>query len=95
MLDLLVESGSGTASTLGEALPVSRQAVAKHLVVLENVDLVASTVVGRERIYQPNPAQLERAAAQLDEVGAAWDRRLSRIAAVAEELEERRLRGEG
>ena len=87
MLDLLVEHGSGTASSLGSSLPVTRQAVAKHLDVLERVDLVRSTKHGRERIYQPSHAQLARAAHQLAAVGSSWDRRLRRIARIAEDIE--------
>jgi predicted transcriptional regulator len=37
ILDLLLVDGGGTATTLGEQLPVSRQAVAKHLAVLDRV----------------------------------------------------------
>lgn len=87
MLDLLVRSGSATASSLGSALPVTRQAVAKHLAVLEKVDLVHSEKQGRERIYQPTHSQIARAAEQLTAVGSSWDRRLSRIAKIAENLE--------
>ncbi|GJM39520.1 MAG: transcriptional regulator [Acidimicrobiales bacterium] len=87
MIDLLVEDGRGTASSLSSALPVSRQAVAKHLAVLERVELVRSTRDGRERVYQPGHAQLARAAKQLAAVGSAWDRRLARIARIAEDIE--------
>lgn len=87
MIDLLVEQGRGTASSLGSALPVSRQAVAKHLAVLERVELVHSTRDGRERVYRPGHAQLARAAKQLAAVGSGWDRRLARIARIAEDIE--------
>lgn len=87
MLDLLVEHGSATASSLGHELPVTRQAVAKHLAVLERVDLVHSRRDGRERVFQPTHAQLARAAQQLAAVGSGWDRRLARIASLAENIE--------
>lgn len=90
MLDLLVEHGSGTASSLGGSLPVTRQAVAKHLAVLERVELVRSTREGRERIFHPDHEQLARAARQLAAVGSSWDRRLARIAHIAEDLERTR-----
>jgi len=47
MLDLLLIDGDGTATTLGQQLPVTRQAVTKHLAVLDRVGLVRSTPAGR------------------------------------------------
>jgi DNA-binding transcriptional ArsR family regulator len=87
MLDMLLELGTGTATTLSDELPVTRQAVSKHLAVLERAELVRSTTAGRERLFQVDDAQLARAASQLAEVGSAWDRRLHRIAAIAEKIE--------
>jgi predicted transcriptional regulator len=49
MLDLLLAEGAGTATTLSERLPVTRQAVSKHLVVLDRVGLVHVTPAGRVR----------------------------------------------
>ena len=73
MLDLLLSDGSGTATSLSEHLPVTRQAVAKHLVVLDRVGLVHGTAAGREKQFRVDQAQLARAVAQLADVGAAWD----------------------
>ncbi len=87
LLDLLLEDGSGTATALSERLPVTRQAVAKHLVVLERAGLVGSEQVGRETRYQVDEAQLARAVAQLSAVGAAWDARMRRIRTMAESIE--------
>lgn len=87
ILDLLLVDGEGTATTLSERLPVTRQGVAKHLGVLDRVDLVRATAAGRERRYRVNDAQLARAAAQLATVGSAWDARLRRIKAIAEAIE--------
>ena len=87
MLDLLLISGEGTATTLGEQLPVTRQAVAKHLNVLDRAGLVRSTPVGREKRYRVSDAQFARAVAQLSSVGAAWDARLQRIKQIAEAIE--------
>ena len=89
MLDLLI-AGPGTATTLSESLPVTRQAVAKHLAVLDRVGLVHSTQSGRERHYQVDEAQLARAVAQLSAVGDAWDARLQRIKRLAETIERTR-----
>lgn len=90
ILDLLLAGGGGTATTLSERLPVSRQAVAKHLGVLDRVGLVHGTPSGRERRYDVDEAQLARAVAQLTSVGATWDARLGRIKRLSEEIQRRR-----
>ncbi len=87
ILDLLLIDGDGTATTLSEQLPVTRQAVAKHLGVLGRVALVLATPTGREKRYRVDDAQLARAAAQLASVGSAWDARLQRIKQIAEAIE--------
>jgi DNA-binding transcriptional ArsR family regulator len=87
MLDLLLSGGSGTATSLSEQLPVTRQAVAKHLAVLDRVGLVHATTAGRERQFRVDQAQLARAVAQLADVGAAWDSRLQRIKRIAETIQ--------
>lgn len=88
MLDLLLATGAGTATSLSEQLPVSRQAVAKHLGVLDHVGLVRATAAGRERRYRVDEAQLGRAVAQLNAVGNTWDARLRRIKQIAEAITE-------
>ncbi|MEV6110881.1 metalloregulator ArsR/SmtB family transcription factor [Streptomyces sp. NPDC051940] len=90
MIDLLLEQGSGTATSLSEHLPVTRQAVAKHLAVLDRTGLVHATPAGRERHYRVDEARLARAVAQLADVGAAWDGRLQRIRRIAETIQRRR-----
>lgn len=87
MLDLLLAAGEGTATGLSERLPVTRQAVAKHLGVLDRAGLVHATAAGRERRYRVDEAQLARAVAQLSAVGAAWDARLRRIKSIAETIQ--------
>ncbi len=90
MIDLLVTDGTGTATSLSERLPVTRQAVSKHLAVLDRVGLVHGAPIGRERHYQIDETQLARAVAQLSSVGAAWDARLRRIKQIAETIERNR-----
>ena len=87
LLDLLLAAGPGTATSLSEQLPVTRQAVAKHLGVLDRVGLVTATPSGREKHYRVDQAQLERAAAQLNAVGNTWDARLRRIKRIAEAID--------
>lgn len=87
LLDLLLVDGVGTATTLSAQLPVTRQAVAKHLAVLDRVGLVTVTPVGRESRYHVDEEQLARAIAQLAAVGTAWDARMRRIKRIAESIE--------
>jgi predicted transcriptional regulator len=87
MLDLLLAAGAGTATSLSAQLPVTRQAVAKHLGVLDRAGLVQATPAGREKRYRVDEAQLERAVAQLNAVGSTWDARLRRIKQIAEAIQ--------
>ena len=87
MIDLLLVDGFGTPTSLSERLPVTRQAVSKHLGVLDRVGLVHVTPEGREMRYRVDEAQLARAVAQLSEVGASWDARLRRIKQIAEAIQ--------
>jgi DNA-binding transcriptional ArsR family regulator len=88
LVDLLLAGGPGTATTLSAQLPVTRQAVTKHLAVLDRVGLVRPTPAGREKRYDVDEAQLARAVAQLTSVGALWDARLRRIKRLAEAIEQ-------
>lgn len=90
VIDLLLAARGGTASSLSEQLPVSRQAISKHLGVLDRAGLVQTTRSGRERIYRVDSAQLARATAQLAAVGREWDARLDRIKRLAETIQRER-----
>lgn len=90
ILDLLLADGASTATALSQHLPVSRQAVAKHIAVLDRAGLVKGTTIGRERRYDVDQEQLARAVAQLASVQALWDARLSRIKGLAEAIEKKR-----
>ena len=87
MLDKLLLDGGGTATSLSGHLPVTRQAVSKHLDVLDRAGLVHATAIGREKRYRVDDAQLSRAVAQLSSVGATWDARLRRIKKIAEAIQ--------
>jgi len=78
--------GDASASALAGRLPVSRQAIAKHLAVLEEVGLVQPMRVGREVRYQVVGSQLSDAARRLEAIGTAWENRLATIKEIAEEL---------
>jgi DNA-binding transcriptional ArsR family regulator len=87
VLDALLEHGEASTTTLAEGLPVTRQAVAKHLAVLDRVGLVAGRRSGREVRYTIRPARLDAAAEAMARVAAQWDRRLVRIKRLAESIQ--------
>ena len=84
MLDLLLARGEATATTLAGELPVSRQAIAKHLAVLDRTGLVESRREGREVRYSIQPERLELARRRMAEIAAEWDERLAAIKRIAE-----------
>ncbi|MFF2998159.1 ArsR/SmtB family transcription factor [Streptomyces sp. NPDC057950] len=94
LLQLLAARGEATATTLAEGLPVSRQAVVKHLSVLDAAGLVTGGRVGREVRYAVRPAALNATARWMATLAADWDRRLADIKHIAEAAE-REARNEG
>jgi DNA-binding transcriptional ArsR family regulator len=84
LLDLLVAQGEATATTLAARLPVSRQAVVKHLAVLDAAGLVSGGRVGREVRYAVRPAALDATARWMAALAVDWDRRLANIKHAAE-----------
>ncbi len=76
MLNLLSDRGEATATQLATELPVTRQAVAKHLSALAAVGLVQPTRAGREVRYRLTPEPLSGAMAWMATVGGRWDTRL-------------------
>jgi len=84
LLDVLVEAGRASATTLAGRLPVSRQAVVKHLQVLETAGLVEGVRAGREVLYSVRPDPLDASARWLADLSAAWDRRLDALKRAAE-----------
>jgi DNA-binding transcriptional ArsR family regulator len=79
LLEALSERGPATATELAGDLPVTRQAVAKHLGALARAGLVASKRAGRETHYRVTPAPLEEVVEWSARVGGEWDRRLARL----------------
>jgi DNA-binding transcriptional ArsR family regulator len=89
VVETLARGGTVTASGLAGQLPISRQAVSKHLNALRGADLVTSTRIGRETHYKLRPDPLDEAAHWIQMVGAEWDDRLE---ALRRSLEKRRNR---
>jgi DNA-binding transcriptional ArsR family regulator len=75
----LASDGPETATTLAEGLPVSRQAVAKHLQVLAGAGLLTRVRAGREVRFEADPKAMDDAVSWMVGAGAAWDRRLERL----------------
>lgn len=75
-----------SASALADRLPVSRQAIAKHLAALEAAGLVERIPVGREVRYRALGSVLSAVGRRLETIGAQWDARLARIKHIAENL---------
>jgi len=85
LVDRLADGGSYSITTLTAGTAVTRQAVTKHLRVLESAGVVRSEREGRERVYALDPAPLDEARAHLERVSASWDRTLARLKAFVED----------
>ena len=75
----LCEGGSVSISKLTAGTGVTRQAVTKHLRVMQNSGLVSSTRRGRESLWQLNQRRLQDARRHLDLISKQWDAALSRL----------------
>ena len=80
LVERLAHLGSSTPTELASELPMTRQAVAKHLAALEHAGLVRARREGRQTVYRPDPAPLRDATAWMDRVGGEWDARLEALA---------------
>ena len=88
LLDALLLNPGSSASALARELPLTRQAIAKHLTVLEQSGLVTNTKVGREVQYNVDPERMHAASRILQDAGSSWDQRLSAIKQIAEALKD-------
>ena len=79
LVELLAAAPGATATGLAATLPISRQAVAKHLATLDHAGLVHSRRSGRELRFELEPRPLTDAAAWIATVGGEWDGRLERL----------------
>jgi DNA-binding transcriptional ArsR family regulator len=84
VLDLLISNAEVSASWLAGRVTFSRQAVSKHLVVLERAGLVSRHKQGREVLYQVEAGRLDQATRAMADLAARWDRRLTTVKALAE-----------
>ena len=94
VLDLMLARGEVTPTELAAELPFTRQAVTKHLAVLDRAGLVESRRSGREVRYTVRPEHLDLAVRAMAKVAARWDQRLEAIKRAAES-QARRPRARG
>jgi len=71
-------------SQLTRGSRLTRQAITKHLRVLEKAELVRSVHAGRESLFELNPAPIEEIKKYLDQVSELWDRKLARLKSFVE-----------
>lgn len=84
VLDLLVSNGAVSASWLAARVPFSRQAVAKHLLVLERAGLITRRKEGREVLFEVDVDRVDQATRAIADLAAQWDRRLASVKRLAE-----------
>ena len=79
LLEALAGRESASLTELAAQLPVTRQAVSKHLTALGEAGLVESSRAGRETRYRITPQPLGEALAWMERIGGQWDERLVRL----------------
>ncbi len=87
IIDVVLDRGEASVSTLSHSVPVTRQAVAKHLAVLERAGLVTRRRQGREVRYSVRTERVDEAARSMVQLADGWDGRLRRIKRIAESLQ--------
>lgn len=85
VLERLTTGGPATPTELAAELPMTRQAVSKHLASLDRAGLVRPERQGRQTRYAASGASLTEALAWLAQVGATWDRRLTALQAMLDD----------
>lgn len=90
LIDILLGKGQATASSLAEVMPISRQAVSKHMTVLLDAGLITSEKKGKEMRYSVRSEGLREAASEMSLAAQNWDKRLLLIKQLAEKEAKRR-----
>jgi DNA-binding transcriptional ArsR family regulator len=84
LVETLASGGGASATQLSAELPISRQAVAKHLAALGGAGLVSSRRAGRETLYELRPQPLDEAAEWIARIGGEWEDRLAGLKRLVE-----------
>ena len=79
LVERLLTKGPATATTLAETTPLTRQAILKHLQVLEAAGLLAHERSGREVRYRVTPQPLASAVGWILDTAGQWDSRIDRL----------------
>src|SRR5262245_49249661 len=87
LLSTLARRSPRTATQLARDFTISRQAIMKHLEVLDQVGLVRTQIRGREKQYLLNPVSLRPASDWIEALSRQWDKRLQRLKALVEDEE--------
>ena len=84
LVSRLSRDGPLSIARLSEGFSVTRQAITKHLRVMEDVGLVRSTQLGRARVWEIEPRRLAEARRHLQMISAQWDQTLDRLKSFVE-----------
>jgi DNA-binding transcriptional ArsR family regulator len=84
LVSRLCSGGPASIARLTAGSSVTRQAITKHLEVLAGAGLVHSRRLGRERVWELRPQQLEQARESLDAISRQWDEALGRLKSFVE-----------
>lgn len=90
-LSLVTKLSGGQARSIAqltEGSKLTRQAITKHLRVLESVEIVRSVRSGRENLFELHPQPIQEATKYLDLVSKQWDAALSRLKSFVEDKEQ-------
>lgn len=85
IIAVLCVGGAMSITQLTTGTDITRQAVTKHLVVLADAGLVRDVKVGRERLWEFEPSQLDAARRSLEIISQQWDSALERLRKIVEE----------
>jgi DNA-binding transcriptional ArsR family regulator len=84
LIETLSVGGAKSITQLTSGVPISRQAVAKHLCVLAAAGWVRDVKIGRERLWEFEPARLAEAHRSLELIGRQWNSALAKLKALVE-----------
>lgn len=79
VIEFISERGRASATEIAAELPITRQAVTKHLSALSHAGLVDFEREGRDKLYRLTPRPMEQALSWMADVGAEWDMRLKAL----------------
>jgi DNA-binding transcriptional ArsR family regulator len=85
LIAVLCVGGAMSITQLTAGTELTRQAVTKHLAVLQQAGLVKDANIGRERLWEFEPNQLDEARRSLEMIAAQWDGALDRLRLAVEE----------